>query len=165
MDKTFEKEFNVASVKSPSEFKCLLDYLELIYPNQDRSSLRANASMASYDQTYLLKKNNEIVGSIWVIKLPFTDFNVGGIGGVTIMEKYRARGLGKLLVEHAIQSNPNFDAFLLWTRVPEFFKAIGFHPFEEGIEREINDSTPMLYSNIQGLLDRPAVTKWPRIKF
>ncbi len=164
-EQTIKNQVNIVTVKSKTDFNCLLDYLRLIYPNQDESSLRFNASMARFDLTYLLKSSNTIIGSVWLIELSIPNFYVGGIGGVTILSEYRKKGLGKMIVEYVIHSNPDFDAFLLWTRVPEFFSTIGFRSFEAGIQREINDSTPMLYSNNQNLSDGYPVPKWPRIKF
>jgi N-acetylglutamate synthase-like GNAT family acetyltransferase len=146
-------------------FQELLDYLQSIYPSQSLDSITENASKAQLSRTYILRHEQQIIGSTWVLDLSFPPLRVGGIGGVTVSSKFRQQGLGSVLINYALQQGIEFDAFLLWTRVPPFFESLGFQNFSQGIEQEAIDSTPMIWTRNPDFCLKPPHPKWERIKF
>jgi len=132
----------------------------------DYTEVQINTNLASSEHVFAIyEKNMGIVGCCYCLELMFGKYKVGGIGGVCIRKDRRGNGLGVNLIEYVIEDLAYYDAFLVWTRVQNFFQRCSFVDFSEGIEIVTADSTPMIRANNKELIGYSPFPKWRRIKF
>lgn len=155
----------IRQVERGIDFIVLLEFLYSIYPNQPIEQIIFNANRPKTENIAIAVDGEKIVGSCWCLDLKINEFEVGGIGGLAVDEKYRGQNIARDLVRSLIEENKNYKIYLAWTRAVDFFKKLGFDDFSYGIEKKIEDSTPMIFGITNAMKINAQNNKWERIKF
>jgi N-acetylglutamate synthase-like GNAT family acetyltransferase len=155
----------IRQIEREREFRALLEFLSTIYPNQPKEQIEKNANMPKKESISLALEDNKIIGSCWCVDLKFSEYKVGGIGGLAVDEKYRGNEIAKNLVNFITNTIALYETYLAWTRVVNFFVKLGFRDFSNGIERLDTDSTPIIKTMNEFLKYNYPNPKWERVKF
>jgi N-acetylglutamate synthase-like GNAT family acetyltransferase len=150
---------------SHSRFSELVQLLVQVFSQLDPVLIRRNVELANL--AYCASEGDGcLVAGCWVRDLVFDTYKVGGIGGVAVRKDRRGHGLGQHLMKIVLRDlSAQYDAFLLWTEVRDFFFSVGFHDFSYGIEMQEGDNLPMLYPIHDDLRIGIPSTPWSRIRF
>jgi len=139
-----------------------------VFDAVDTKQLWAGVKNLSGDtEFYTIQSGDSYFSVLFVTPIRLAGISLGGIGGVCTREKHRGLGYGQLVMERALQDTRGvYDALLLWTRIPDYFKSFGFIEMPELFIPDPSGSTPMFFFHQKDLrLAISSCTNLPRDYF
>ena len=120
-----------------------------------------------YKDFYTIQSAGSYFSVLFVTPIKLAGISLGGIGGVCTRKEHRGLGYGRLVMERALQDTYGvYDALLLWTRIPDYFKSFGFIEMPELFIPDPSGSTPMFFFHQKDLrLAISSCTNLPRDYF